>query len=196
LPEDMSGFTDSEWYGRIGWAPTNGSFQAMVTGMRSAWGDARTRAWLSAIQDNNPIQYEKNTPIVDAVGRGEVDVGFVNHYYLHRFIEERGESFPARNYYLPGGGPGSLVMVSGAGILSTSRNIENSERFIDFLLSEEGQQFFADETYEYPVIEGITTSPLLRSLSELDVLAPEIQPADLADLEGTVLLLSELGILP
>jgi iron(III) transport system substrate-binding protein len=138
LPEDMLGFTGPEWSGRIGWAPTNGSFQAMVTGMRSVWGDAQTRAWLSAIQDNNPVQYEKNTPIVDAVGRGEVDVGFVNHYYLHRFIEEKGESFPARNYFLPGGGPGSLVMVSGAGILNTSRNIEDSERLIEFLLSEDG----------------------------------------------------------
>ncbi len=196
LPEDMWGFTGPEWSGRIGWAPTNGSFLAMVTGMRSDWGDAQTRAWLSAIQDNNPIQYEKNTPIVDAVGRGEVDVGFVNHYYLHRFIKEQGESFPARNYYLPGGGPGSLVLVSGAGILNTSPNIENSERLIDFLLSEKGQQYFADETYEYPIIEGITTSPLLRSLSDLNAIAPDIQPADLADLEGTVMLLSELGILP
>jgi iron(III) transport system substrate-binding protein len=196
LPEDIWGFTEPEWSGRIGWAPTNGSFQAMVTGMRTIWGDDQTRAWLSGIQENNPIQYEKNTPIVDAVGRGEVDVGFVNHYYLHRFMEEQGESFSARNYYLPGGGPGSLVMVSGAGILNTSRNIQNSERLIDFLLSEGGQQYFTDETYEYPVIEGIKTSPLLRSLSEIDTLAPDIQPADLADLEGTVGLMSEIGILP
>ena len=109
LPDDLWGFTEPEWNGRIGWAPTNGSFQAMVTGMRAVWGEAQTRDWLQAIQANNPVAYEKNTPIVAAVGTGEVEIGFVNHYYLYRFIAEEGEGFAARNYFLPGGGRNFLV---------------------------------------------------------------------------------------
>ena len=107
LPDDIWEFTDPKWDGKIGWAPTNGSFQVMVTGMRQVWGEEQTREWLEGILANNPTVYPKNTPIVAAVGAGEVEVGFVNHYYLHRFLAEEGESFPARNYFLPSGGPGS-----------------------------------------------------------------------------------------
>jgi len=196
LPDDLWGFTEPEWQGRIGWAPTNGSFQAMVTAMRSIWGEEQTREWLQGIQDNEPIVYEKNTPIVAATAAGEVDVGFVNHYYLYRFIAEEGEGFGARNYFLPGGGPGSLIMVSGAGILETAENVENAERFLEFLLSVPGQQYFASQTYEYPVVEGVQPSLLLPPLEDLDQQAVEIELAAMSDLEGTVQMLSDLGILP
>jgi len=120
LPQDLWGFTDPKWKGRIGWAPTNASFQTMLTAMRVVWGEDKAQQWLEGILANEPSVYPKNTPIVAAVGAGEVDVGFVNHYYLYRFLKEEGEDFPARNYFLPGGGPGSLVMVAGAGVLQAS----------------------------------------------------------------------------
>ncbi|MAT96736.1 MAG: iron ABC transporter substrate-binding protein [Anaerolineaceae bacterium] len=195
LPTDIFDFVDPVWDGRIGWAPTNGSFLAMVTAMRATWGDEQTREWLNGIQANNPVVYSGNTPIVSGVAAGEVDVGFVNHYYLYRFLAEEGESFPARNYFLPGGGPGSLVMVSGAGILNTAPNAANAQRFIDFLLSVEAQQYFADETFEYPVFEGVAIDPALPPFSELDAVALNISMNDLADLEGTQDMLLALGII-
>ncbi len=194
LPADLWGFTDEEWRGRIGWPPTNASFQTMVTGMRSVWGDERTHEWLQAIQANEPLIYPKNTPIVAAVAAGEIDVGLVNHYYLHRFLAEEGESFSARNYHLPEGGPGSLVLVAGAGILRTAANPANAERFLDFLLSTVGQQYFASRTHEYPLVEGIATGRNLVPLA--DVNNPTIPLTDIADLEGTQRMLRETGILP
>ncbi|NKQ35198.1 MAG: extracellular solute-binding protein [Chloroflexi bacterium] len=194
LPQDMWGFTEPEWNGRIGWPPTNGSFQAMVTAMRAVWGEEKTTEWLLGIQANNPIVYPKNTPTVAAVAAGEVDVGFVNHYYLYRFISEEGEGFQARNYFLPGGGPGSLIMVSGAGILNTAPNAENAQKFIEFLLTPEAQAYFSGETFEYPVVEGVETI-VETPLSELDAQAIGIPLADLADLAGTQDLLIELGII-
>ncbi len=194
LPDDLSGFVDSKWKGRIGWAPTNGSFQTMVTGMRRLWGEERTRQWLAGIQANEPVMYPKNTPIVAAVGAGEVDVGFVNHYYLHRFLAEEGESFTARNYHPRAGGPGALVMVSGAGILSTAKNPDAAERFIEFLLSPVAQQYFASQTFEYPLIDDVATQRGLVPLADLH--QPSIALADLADINGTQALLRELGILP
>lgn len=196
LPDDLWGFTEPEWQGRIGWAPTNGSFQAMVTAMRAAWGDEQTEEWLQGIQANEPVVYESNTPIVAATAAGEVDVGFVNHYYLYRFIAEEGEDFGARNYFLPGGGPGSLIMVSGAGILNSAPNAENAERFLRFMLSTPGQQYFASQTYEYPVVEGVQPSLLLPPLEELDAAAADIDVRDMTDLQGTVQMLSDLNILP
>ena len=104
LPDDLTGFTGPEWKGRIGWAPSNASFQTMITAMRAVWGEDRTLQWLKDLQANEPKVYPKNTPIVAAAGAGEIDVGFVNHYYLHRFLAEEGESFPARNYHPRAGG--------------------------------------------------------------------------------------------
>lgn len=87
-------------------------------------------------------------------------------------------------------------MVSGAGILNSAENRAAAEQFISYLLSPEGQQYFADETYEYPVIAGVTINPLLPPLDSIDTAAVAIDLADLSDLQGSVEMLSELGILP
>ena len=194
LPDDIWDFTDPKWKSRIGWPPTNGSFQTMVTSMREVWGEEKTREWLEGIQANDPQVYEKNTPTVAAVAAGEVDVGFVNHYYLYRFIAAEGEDFRARNYFLPGGGPGSLVMVAGAGRVATGPNEANALKFIEFMLSTVAQQYFAGQTFEYPLVEGVRTHRELTPLGELNAI--DINLADLADLQGTVQLLSDVGALP
>ncbi len=196
LPEDLWGFTEPKWKGRIGWAPNNGSFQAMVTAMRASWGEKETADWLKAVQANEPLIYEKNTPIVEAVASGEVDVGFVNHYYLYRFINEEGENFAARNYFLPGGGPGSLIMVSGVGILHHAQNVANAEKFISYLLSVPNQQYFAAQTFEYPLVDGVNIHPLLQPLAEIDQNAIDIPASALSDLLGTAVLLEEVQIMP
>ncbi len=194
LPDDIWDFTDPKWKGRIGWPPTNASFQTMITGMRVVWGEGRTRQWLEGIKANKPTEYPKNTPTVKAAADGEIDVGFVNHYYLHRFLAEEGESFKARNYHPRAGGPGALIMVAGAGILSTSDNKEAAEDFLSFMLSKVAQQYFARQTFEYPLVEGVKTDRLLTSLDDIN--NPTIDLKDLADLEGTVKLLRETGVLP
>ena len=194
LPDDIRELTAPEWKSRIGWAPTNGSFQSMVTAMRAEWGDAETRDWLSGIVANEPIAYEKNTPIVAAVGAGEIDVGLVNHYYLHRFLAEEGDDFPARNHFLSTPGPGSLLLVSGVGILNGASNSAGAEDFVRFLLSEEAQTHFTDETYEYPLASGAVPSVDLPDLETLAV--PEIPMESLSDLLGSVELLRDVGALP
>ena len=194
LPDDLEGFTDPKWNGRLGWAPTNASFQTMVTAMRSIWGDQRTVQWLENIQANDPKVYPKNTPIVSAAASGEIDVGLVNHYYLHRFLAEQGDSFSARNYHPPAGGPGAIVMVSGVGILEESNNKDNAQQFIDYLLSDISQKYFVEETYEYPLASGIPVAEGVSPLSEIN--NPDLSSSALSDLEGTQALLREAGIIP
>ena len=194
LPDDVFDFIDPKWKGRIGWAPTNASFQTMVTAMRTLWGEDKTRRWLEGVQANEPGVYPKNTPQVAAVAAGEIDVGLVNHYYLFRFLAEEGEDFPARNYHPRAGGPGATVMVAGAGILEASDDKAVAERFLEFMLSSVGQQYFAGQTFEYPVIEGVKTPHVLVPLDEIN--RPNISLTDLAGLEGTQQLLQETGVLP
>ena len=194
LPKSVQELTDPKWKGRIGWPPTNASFLVMVTAMRHLWGEDETRDWLEGMLANDVKVFPKNTPIVDAAGKGEVDVGLVNHYYLHRFLAEHGDEFGARNLFLKEGGPGSLVMVAGAGILSTSPNSDNAEAFVRFLVSRVAQQYFAASTYEYPLIEGVKTHRLLPPIESLN--GPGIDFALLDDLAGTETLLRDTGVIP
>lgn len=193
LPDTMWGFTDPRWKGKIGWAPTNGSFQAMVTAMRMVWGDDKTYQWLKGIQANEPKVYRSNVPIIKAVGAGEVEVGFVNHYYLHRQLAESGESFKARNFYFKNGDPGTLINVAGAAILRSSPHKQLAEQLLTYLLSEKAQQYFSEKTYEYPLVAGVKTNAALKPLIEIQT--PPIDLSDLADLEGTLKLLQEAGVL-
>ena len=194
LPDDIFDFIDPKWKGRIGWAPGNASFQTMVTAMRALWGEDKTLQWLEGIQANNPNVYPKNTPQVAAVAAGEIDVGFVNHYYLYRFLAEEGESFPARNYHPRAGGPGATIMVAGAGILEESENKDLAIKFLEFMLSTVGQQYFAAKTFEYPLVEGVNTPLVLVPLAEIN--QPNIPLKDLADLRSTQDLLRKAGVIP
>ena len=194
LPDSILEFTDPKWRGRIGWPPGNGSFQAFVTAMRVTLGEDATRRWLEGIQANDPKVYPKNTAIVKAAAQGEIDVGFVNHYYLLRFLQEEGDSFRARNYHPKGGDIGATMLVNGAGILSTSKNVENAQRFLNFMLSQVGQQYFASKTFEYPLVDGVTTDRLLVPLDQIDL--PDVDLSRLDDVQGTQDLLRDVGIIP
>lgn len=192
LPDSILDFTDPEWSGRIGWVPTNGSFQAFVTAFRAVEGEDAAREWLEGIQANDPMVYDSNGAALEGVAAGEVDVAFINHYYLHQRLAEEPDT-AAANHFLTDGGPGALVNVAGAGILSTAANPAGAAAFLDYLLSEEAQSYFADATYEYPLIEGVDTDPALPTLSEIGT--PDIDLSELSDLEGTLELLGEVGAL-
>ena len=193
LPNSILEFADPEWEGRLGWAPTNGSFQAFVTALRLIEGEEAAREWLEGIEANDPREYENNLAILQGVASGEIEAGFVNHYYLFQLQEEEGGDVPANNYYLRNGDPGALVNVAGVGILGTSDNAPEAGELLDFLLSEEAQQYFADETFEYPLVAGIPINEELVPLSEIET--PNIDLSNLDDLEGTLELLRETGAL-
>jgi iron(III) transport system substrate-binding protein len=192
LPASVLDFVDDEWKRRIGWAPTNGSFQAFVTALRIAQGDDAAKAWLEGIKANDPTDYPNNTSIVDAVGRGEVEVGFVNHYYLLRFLAEQGEGFGARNYF-PSGDIGGLMNVAGVGIIARG-DTDAAEDLVDYLLQATAQTYFAQETGEYPLIIGIASRDGIPTLAELNV--PDVDLSNLEDLRGTLDLMRDAGVLP
>ncbi|HEX9924375.1 MAG TPA: extracellular solute-binding protein [Anaerolineae bacterium] len=192
LPDDIFGFCAPEWQGRLGWAPTNGSFQAFVTALRVTEGEERAGEWLSCIQANEVNVFSGNTAIVEAVGSGEIAAGFVNHYYLFQYLAENPD-FPARNYHPRAGDTSAMTNVAGVGIVDTTDNREAAEAFVAFLLRESSQQYFNTETNEYPLATDVSLNPLLIPLSTIDT--PDIDLSDLDDLEGTLQLLQDLGIL-
>ncbi len=190
LPESLAGFTEPRWKGRIGWAPANASFQSFVTALRATEGEDRAREWLSAMQANEPKVYPKNTAIVIAAAAGEIDAGLCNHYYLHTLRSQGAQVGSASNAYLRAG---TMVNATGAGILRSSKRAEQAADFVRFLLSPEAQNYFATKTFEYPLARDIPTPPDLPALKEL--VTPELDLNKLEDLQGTLRMLQDLGIL-
>lgn len=195
VPDSVFDLTDLKWKGRIGIAPTNASFQASVTAMRLSEGDEKARQWLLDLKKNDPKEYEKNTPIVEAAAAGEIDVGLVNHYYLYLVKEEQPDA-PIANHFLAPGDPGALVSVAGAAVLANSDQEDDAERFVEFLLSDEAQRFYVDEAAEaeYPLVEGIEPKEGLPSLEELEGLDVDLTSFG-AEHEATIELLRETGYL-
>ena len=194
LATSVMDYVNPEWKGRVGWAPTHGEWQLLVTAIRVQLGEDAARRWLEGMKANQPRTYPNLISIVQGVSDGEVDVGFVNHYYVPRFVKERGEGFGARNHFFKPGDVGGLVDVSGAGVLKTSANPEAARKFVGYLLSKAAQEYFSTQTFEYPLVAGVTPPSGLPDMKTLD--PPNIDPDKLGDLQGTLKLLREAGVLP
>ncbi len=195
VPDSVFDLTDARWKGKIGIAPTNASFQAFVTAMRLSAGEERTRAWLRGLKANDPKTYEKNTPVVEAVAAGEIELGLVNHYYLYLVREEQPDA-PVANHFLAEGDPGALVSVAGAGVLANTAHRDEAERFVTYLLSDEGQRFYTEqaEEAEYPLVPGLPVKEGLPPLSSLH--GPRVDLSTFgAELERTLELLRQTGYL-
>jgi len=192
LPESILDFAAPEWNGRIGWAPTNGSFQASVTAMRLTEGEDATREWVEGIVANEPEEFTDNEAIRDAIAAGEIDVGFLNHYYIAEAQAEEGTDYPVAAHYTSGDA-GSLVNVAGVGVLASSDQADDGAEFAEFMLSEQAQSHFAENVKEYPLIDSVEVDPLVTPLEEIE--QPNVELAELDDLEGTLTLLQEAGAL-
>ncbi|HEV2724091.1 MAG TPA: iron ABC transporter substrate-binding protein [Thermoleophilaceae bacterium] len=193
LPRSVLGLTAPRWKGKVGWAPTNASFESFVTALRKTQGEGGAERWLRAMKANDTQVYENNVAIRDAVAKGEIEVGLINHYYVAEARAQEGPDYPVDIYEPPGGDPGALVNVAGAAVIAGAEHREAARDFISFLLSRKAQRYFAERTKEYPLAAGVRPEPGLVPLSSIR--QPDVDLADLADLQGTVDLLERTGVL-
>jgi iron(III) transport system substrate-binding protein len=194
VPSSVDAFADPEWAGRFGMAPTNASFQAFVTAYRVLNGEEAADKWVAAVAENQPQIFENNRAVLAAVNDGVIEAGLINHYYWFQQAAETGaDNMRAQLSYPEAGDPGSIVNVTGAGLLASAVDDADALEFIDFLVSSEAQQHFVDETYEYPLIEGVDAPEGLPALESL--LNPELDLADLESLEVTQDLLAKYGLI-
>jgi iron(III) transport system substrate-binding protein len=180
VPNSIFDFTDPKYKGRFGVAPPNGSFQDFITIMRSMRGDEATQQWLTAIRQNGARTYPNNIAIREAVERGEIDFGLVNHYYNEQAKAEN-PNVPTVNHFLSGDDPGAAILTTAVGILDTAseEKVADAEKLVAFLLSQEAQQYFANETFEYPLAAGVKPAGDLAPLDTIT--SPAI---DLSSLGG------------
>lgn len=194
LPQNIDDVLDEKWRGKIGYAPTNASWQAFVTAVRVIKGEDEARRWLTEFKANEPQRFDNNIAILGAVDAGQIPLGLINHYYFYRKIAEEGaDNVRAKLHFVEGNDPLALVNVAGAGVIKGSNQAEAARKAVHFLLSEEAQQYFADGTAEYPVVDGVrSTQHRLPSLSSLN--SPDIDLTKLSSLEQTLKLLQEAGL--
>lgn len=194
FPASILDLTDEQYQGRVSWAPTNGSFQAHVTALRAVLGEEETKTWLEGMIANDTQLYSNNGSQIQAVADGEVDFALVNHYYLRRNLTADPQ-FPASQAFFEDGDIGNLMMVTGVGILESSDEKEAAQQLIEFLLTPESQTYFAQDNQEYALIEGADNSGTQPTLEEALEAAPDVDLNAIDDLEGTLELLREVGLL-
>ncbi len=192
LPTSVFDLTDPAWEGKVGVAPTNGSFQDFISTIVATEGEEKAAEFLNGLAANGARTYDNNTSILDAVARGEVQVGLVNHYYLAQRLTDDPD-LPVANHYFSGD-VGSIILVASASVLDTAGEQQpQAEAFVEYLLSDVAQQYFVDTVKEYPIIDGIelpTGQPALA-----DIGAPEEDLNQLGGLlETTVTLIEESGL--
>lgn len=193
-PATIDDVVDPKWKGKIGFAPTNASWQSFVTALRVVRGEDAAKVWLEAFKANEPVAYEKNGAVRDAVNTGEIALGLVNHYYLYEKIAAEGaDAVVAKNHYFTNGDVGGLLNIAGVGVLSSTKNQAGALELVRFLLSAQGQQYFATKTFEYTLAAGVAPNSVLPTLEELN--PPTIDLSDLKSLDKTQELLAEVGLL-
>ena len=191
LPESVLDLTDARYAGLLAVAPGNASFQDFITGMRSELGDDAAAEWLDGIVANDPTTFPNNISILDAVNRGEVAMGLINHYYWFESAEED-PGQPSRLHFFDDGDLGSMLLVTAASVLDTSEHAEEAQRLVTFLLEEEAQTYFATETLEYPLAAGVEPVEGLFPLD--DIVSSRIAFDDLGTLGRTLELIDESGL--
>jgi iron(III) transport system substrate-binding protein len=186
-PKTLKELADPKWKGKLGWAPTNGSLQSHLGALCALWGEAETKTWLQGVLANEPNKYPKNSPQVDAADQGDIAIGWVNHYYLHRKDRTR-----AVNHSLTeAGDAGNLLMLSGGAVRAGAAHPEGADKVLRYLVSEPAQQYFAREVFEYPVRPGVGTHPDVPALDTVGL--AEVDPTALTDLGCARRLLDETG---
>jgi len=193
VPDSIFELTEPQWRGEVGIAPSNASFESFVTAIRVLEGDDRAREWLEGMAANEVQRFDNNVLVLNAAEDGVIALGLINHYYWYQQVAEEGAAaVPARLKFLPGGDPGALVNVAGVGVLRGSDQAQQAQRFVEFLLAEQAQTFFAEETKEYPLVEGVEAVDGLPPLDTLQ--APDIDLSDLDTLEETLQMIEEAGL--
>jgi iron(III) transport system substrate-binding protein len=188
-PASLKDLADPKWKGQLGWAPSNGSFQCHVSALRALWGEDETRAWLAAVQANEPTVYPKNSPQVVAAHEGEIQIGWVNHYYLH---QKKTEGYQALNHSLAPGDAGNIMMLAGGAVRAGAEHPADAERVLEWLVSEKAQSAFAQDNFEYPTRPGVPTHADVPAIDPAAL--SEVSQTALADVGPTRTMLQELGL--
>jgi len=164
-----------EWKGRLCTRPGDHAYNIGLIANRIAlWGLDKTRDWLTAVRDN--LAFAPNgsdRAQVKAILDGTCDLAIANTYYMGLMLNNEAEpeqkdwAASARIVYPNAETDGTQVNAAGAFIAKYAPNPENANKLVEFLLSDEAQQLYADANYEYPAVATVQPAELTLSWGTL-----------------------------
>ncbi len=172
-PDDLSTYedlADPKWKGRICIRSSGNIYnQSLVASMLVANGADATLAWSKGLVANlarPPRGGDRDQ--IKAVAAGQCDIAIANTYYLGKLLHskraaEREVAKQIGVFWPNQDGRGVHVNISGAGVTAHARNRGNAVKLLEFLASNESQQWYAEVNHEYPVRPGVAISATLAS---------------------------------
>lgn len=164
-PDELSTYedlADPRWQGRLCLRPSTKVYtQSIVASLIAAHGETEAESIVAGWVANEPVYIDSDTRILKALEAGECDVAIANTYYLGRILNENPD-FAVKLFWANQDDRGVHVNISGGGVTTHARNVENAIRLLEWL-SGPGQNLFADGNFEYPANPDIEPHPLLSS---------------------------------
>ena len=171
---ELSGLTyeslaDPKWKGRLVIRASNNIYnQSLVASLIKNNGKSATANWSEGVVSNMARDPKGNDRAqILAVAAGEADIAVANTYYLALMLsgnkgpEQQAAAKKVKPFFPNQNDRGTHMNISGVGLVKGSPNKANAIKLVEFLLSEEAQNHIVNNTFEYPIINGVEPSQLI-----------------------------------
>jgi len=164
--EDLA---DPKYKGKIVIRKSNNIYnQSLVASLISNNGKKKTAEWAEGIVKNMARKPKGNDRAqILAVAAGEADYAVANTYYIALMLsgkkgpEQQAAAKKVIPYFPNQDGRGTHMNISGGGILKHAPNKANAIKLLEFLLTKEAQEHIVNNTFEYPMIDGVEPNKLI-----------------------------------
>ena len=192
LPASILDLAKPEWEGRFAFNPRAAAFLELVVAVEKQKGAEAAKAWLAGLNKNGKA-YPKNTAMVLAVDRGEVELAINADNYWQAVAKERGaETLDVRVHYIGAKDPGALLTVSGLGIPKYAPHKAAAEQFAAYAVSQEGQTILAEAAGDVPLRPGVVSPVALKGFDKAQ--ASPVTAAEIGDAVSALQLEQAVGI--
>ena len=171
---DLSTYEDlanQKWKGRLLVRSSSNSYnQALLSSLVANLGEEATQNWTDAVVSNfarDPKGNDRDQ--VKAIAAGQGDVAIVNSYYIGLLLssenEEEVNAGKSISVFFPNqsdGERGSHINVSGVALAKNAPNKSNAVKLIEYLTSDEAQEIYVNNTYEYSVKPNIEPNDIVK----------------------------------
>ena len=174
---ELSGLTyeslaDPKWKGRLVIRKSNNIYnQSLVASLIKNNGKGKVAEWSKGMVSNMARSPKGNDRAqILAVAAGEADIAVANTYYLALMLsgkkgpEQQAAAKKVKPFFPNQDGRGTHMNISGAGLVKGAPNKANAIKLVEFLLSEEAQNHIVNNTFEYPMIKGVSPHPLVVNM--------------------------------
>ena len=172
-PEELTTYealTEPEWKKKILIRASNNIYnQSLLASIIANNGKTEAKTWAEGMVTNFArVPKGNDRDQIKAILAGEGDLAIVNTYYIGKLLNSKDpvevNAANAVGLFFPNqDNRGTHINISGIGVTKYAPNKANAIKFIEYLVSKEVQEIFAQTNYEYPVNVLANTSELLTS---------------------------------